>query len=152
MFFLSCLVVLVRTAGLRTGCACRGSAMSSFSGHSGHTNGGRSPAPDGHDDDAIRQARPVSLIFKRELLKRVPLSFPTIWKMMREGEVGFRARASLAGRALGLKARSISSSPTYPCALIKNDSLKILEHVVDDSICIRNAMFANESFTYLQPI
>ena len=65
--------------------------MSSISEHTGHTNGGRSLSSDGHDDDAIRQARPVrqalpvSLIFKRELLKRVPLSFPTIWKMMREG-------------------------------------------------------------------
>jgi predicted DNA-binding transcriptional regulator AlpA len=59
--------------------------MSSISEHAGHTNGGRSLSSDGHDDDAIRQARPVSLIFKRELLKRVPLSFPTIWKMMREG-------------------------------------------------------------------
>src|SRR4051812_34247792 len=64
---------------------CRGSAMSSFSENASHTNDGRSPSSDGHDDDAIRQARPVSLIFKRELLKRVPLSFPTIWKMMREG-------------------------------------------------------------------
>ncbi len=39
----------------------------------------------GPHEDPNSQARPVSLIFKRELLKRVPLSFPTIWKMMREG-------------------------------------------------------------------
>jgi predicted DNA-binding transcriptional regulator AlpA len=29
--------------------------------------------------------QPSKIIFKRELLKRVPLSFPTVWKMMRAG-------------------------------------------------------------------
>ncbi len=56
--------------------------MSSFSEHSGHAD---CPSRHGPHEDANWQARPVSLIFKRELLKRVPLSFPTIWKMMREG-------------------------------------------------------------------
>jgi len=55
--------------------------MSSSSEHSGHTD---RPSRYGPHEDANEQARPVSLIFKPELLKRVPLSFPTIWKMMRE--------------------------------------------------------------------
>jgi predicted DNA-binding transcriptional regulator AlpA len=47
---------------------------------------GASLAPDGDQDPVRRagEAPPVRLIFKRELLKRIPLSFPTIWKMMRE--------------------------------------------------------------------
>ena len=43
--------------------------MSSFSEHSGHAD---RPSRHGRHEDANRQARPVSLIFKRELLKRVP--------------------------------------------------------------------------------
>jgi predicted DNA-binding transcriptional regulator AlpA len=48
------------------------------------TDCARSLPPDGPEGDAIRRAPPVRLIFKKELLQRVGLSFPTIWKMMRE--------------------------------------------------------------------
>jgi predicted DNA-binding transcriptional regulator AlpA len=37
---------------------------------------------DHHENEG---APPVRLIFKRELLQRVGLSFPTIWKMMQQG-------------------------------------------------------------------
>jgi predicted DNA-binding transcriptional regulator AlpA len=40
-------------------------------------------APQEPNNDATRQA-PVRLIFKKELLHRVGLSFPTIWRLMRE--------------------------------------------------------------------
>jgi predicted DNA-binding transcriptional regulator AlpA len=45
--------------------------------------GERSPPHNGSDD--MRVVGTLRLIFKPEVLHRVGLSFPTIWKMMRQG-------------------------------------------------------------------
>jgi prophage regulatory protein len=41
---------------------------------------------DGADDLTRRTPPPVRLISKKELLRRVGLSFPTVWKMMKAGQ------------------------------------------------------------------
>jgi predicted DNA-binding transcriptional regulator AlpA len=48
---------------------------------------GRSLPPDGPDDATRRTggATPVRLIFKKELQRRIGLTFPTVWRLMRAG-------------------------------------------------------------------
>jgi predicted DNA-binding transcriptional regulator AlpA len=41
-------------------------------------------APEEPNNDATEQPPPIRLIFRKELQRRVGLSYPTIWRMMRE--------------------------------------------------------------------
>src|SRR3954452_19788043 len=45
----------------------------------------RRTQPTPHESDDMRVVGTLRLIFKPEVLHRVGLSFPTIWKMMRQG-------------------------------------------------------------------
>lgn len=65
---------------------------------------GRSPAP-ASPDNPTREPEvgppPIRLISKSELLKRVPLSFPTIWKLMRQNR--FPCARVIGGKSVWLE-------------------------------------------------
>jgi predicted DNA-binding transcriptional regulator AlpA len=75
------------------------SKASSLKGATVAPSWGANLAADRDEGGARRaaEAPPLRLIFKRELLKRIPLSFPTVWKLMRQGRFP-RARI-IAGKS-----------------------------------------------------
>jgi predicted DNA-binding transcriptional regulator AlpA len=81
---------------------------------------GRNPPPASPDEQTIGPdvgLPPIRLISKSELRKRVPLSFPTIWKMMQQNRFP-RARV-IGAKAFGLKVRSMTFSLHYRYVTIR---------------------------------
>lgn len=72
-----------------------------------------------HAASGALEQPPVRLIFKRELLKRVPLSFPTIWKLMRENRFP-RARI-IGGKSAWLESEIEQFLAALPLRPYKDD-------------------------------
>jgi predicted DNA-binding transcriptional regulator AlpA len=72
------------------------------------------------DHHAIGGAPPVRLIFKRELLERVGLSFPTIWKMMQQGRFP-RARV-IGGKSVWIESEVDDFLAALPLRQYKGDA------------------------------
>jgi predicted DNA-binding transcriptional regulator AlpA len=69
-------------------------------------------APSQEPNASLRDDPAVRLLSKRQLLDRVPLSFPSIWQMMRRGE--FPAARTIGSRPFWLESEInewVSSRP-----------------------------------------
>jgi predicted DNA-binding transcriptional regulator AlpA len=62
---------------------------------------------------------PIRLISKSELLKRVPLSFPTIWKMMQQG--GFPRARVIGGKSVWIESEVDDFLAALPLRQYKGD-------------------------------
>jgi predicted DNA-binding transcriptional regulator AlpA len=96
------------------------SKSSTFSDHTLDRDG--SSSPDDADDLLTRRAiapPPVRLIFKRELLQRIGLSFPTIWKMMKQGRFP-RARI-IGGKSAWIESEVDDFIAALPLRQYKDD-------------------------------
>jgi predicted DNA-binding transcriptional regulator AlpA len=83
---------------------------------------GRHPPPAGPDGQTIGPdggPPPIRLICKSELLKRVPLSFPTIWKMMQQNQFP-RARV-IGGKSVWIESEVDDFLAALPLRHYKND-------------------------------
>ena len=81
---------------------------------------GRSPPPASPDEQTIGVGPPpIRLICKSELLKRVPLSFPTIWKMMQQNRFP-RARV-MGGKSVWIEGEVDDFLAALPLRHYKND-------------------------------
>jgi predicted DNA-binding transcriptional regulator AlpA len=83
---------------------------------------GRSPPAASADDHPISPEiapPPIRLIPKTELLKRVPLSFPTIWKMMQENRFP-RARV-IGGKSVWIESEIDDFLAALPLRRYKTD-------------------------------
>jgi predicted DNA-binding transcriptional regulator AlpA len=81
-----------------------------------------SPPPASPDEQTIGPdvgPLPIRLICKSELLKRVPLSFPTIWKMMQQNRFP-RARV-MGGKSVWIEGEVEDFLAALPLRHYKND-------------------------------
>jgi predicted DNA-binding transcriptional regulator AlpA len=79
------------------------------------------PAPARDDPDQPSAApAPLRLIDKRTLLAKVPLSYPTIWALMRSGEFP-RSRAVGEGRIFWVEHEVDQWIAARPVARLKGD-------------------------------
>ncbi len=65
--------------------------------------------------------RPERLIYKQELTKRVGLSFPTIWKQMRDGK--FPRSRAVGGKSAWLESEIDNWIAGLPVRRLKGDPL-----------------------------
>jgi prophage regulatory protein len=78
-----------------------------------------SESPDPHTIGADVGPPPIRLISKSDLLKRVPLSFPTIWKMMQQGRFP-RARV-IGGKSVWIESEVNDFLAALPLRQYKDD-------------------------------
>jgi predicted DNA-binding transcriptional regulator AlpA len=87
---------------------------------------GRTPHSGNDDDegsDPPKSGVPQRLIDKTELLKRVPVSFPTIWAWMRDGN--FPRARNIGGKSAWLEAEVEAWIIHRPVTPIKGDNEKV---------------------------
>jgi predicted DNA-binding transcriptional regulator AlpA len=115
-------------AGPPAGSALQGSDMPSDARSSRATAAGVAPgcgpspptaSPDHQTIGADVGPSPIRLISKSELLKRVPLSFPTIWKMMQQGRFP-RARV-IGGKSVWIESEVDDLLAALPLRQYKHD-------------------------------
>jgi predicted DNA-binding transcriptional regulator AlpA len=83
---------------------------------------GRNPPPASPDEQTIGPdvgLPPIRLISKSELRKRVPLSFPTIWKMMQQNRFP-RARV-IGGKSVWIESEVDDFLAALPLRHYKSD-------------------------------
>jgi predicted DNA-binding transcriptional regulator AlpA len=81
---------------------------------------GPSTGDDGANHPIESPERPRRLITKRELRRRVPLSFPTIWKMMRQNR--FPPARIIGGKTVWLEDEIDALFDTLPLRRYKSDT------------------------------
>jgi prophage regulatory protein len=62
----------------------------------------------------------LNLLSRKQLLERIPLSYPTVWKLMQRGE--FPRSRSVGGKVVWLEREVVEWAEALPVVQLKGDN------------------------------